>query len=282
MYLVEGVSFLLLMVLSLSVWVCENKGVSYKRGFFCNDEGIRLPYKAGSVPSYAVVIISSSFLVIVIVCEAFRMLMTQRNHASQCLSIQPNIGKILKSPWVLRMFKILKWYVIGLMVTIIVTDVGKMAIGRLRPHFLDACRPDFALFNCTDTQGFPAYVRNVECQGDPEIVSDARLSWPSGHSSIAAFFSVFLAAYLSSLPILSVLRVLLTLLSLMTSFLIGLSRVLDNKHHPTDVLSGWVIGVAVATAMVYSCWATFHSDLEGKRNLENLASQEQEHSEADV
>lgn len=235
MYLIEAVSFVLLMVLCISVWICENKGVSYRRGFFCNDEGIRLPYKTGSVPSYALVIISSSFPFIVIICESLRTLVKKKTPIRQCTNIRLNIQRRLKSPWVLQMLKILMWYIIGLMVTIIVTNVGKMAIGRLRPHFLDVCRPDFGLLNCTDAQGFPVYVENAECLGDTELVSEARLSWPSGHSSITAFFSVFLAAYLSSLSLWPVLLVLLTLLSMMISFLIGLSRITDNKHHPTDV-----------------------------------------------
>ena len=48
----------------------------------------------------------------------------------------------------------------------------------------------------------------------------------------------------------SAVKVLLTLTSLMISFLTGLSRVSDYKHHPTDVFSGWLLGVVVAIGIV--------------------------------
>lgn len=64
--LVEGISFFILILLSVSLYVCESRGVSYKRGFFCDDETIRLPYKDGTVPSYALVIISAALPVIIV------------------------------------------------------------------------------------------------------------------------------------------------------------------------------------------------------------------------
>lgn len=57
-FIVEGVSFLTFVMLSLAVWLCEKNGISFKRGFFCDDETIRFPYKDGTVPSYALIIIS--------------------------------------------------------------------------------------------------------------------------------------------------------------------------------------------------------------------------------
>ena len=39
------------------------------------------------------------------------------------------------------------WY--GLTVSLVVTQVGKLSAGRLRPHFIDVCRPDFTAINCS-------------------------------------------------------------------------------------------------------------------------------------
>lgn len=52
------------------------------------------------------------------------------------------------------------------------------------------------------------------------------------------------------LPLASVLYILLTLSSLVVALLIGLSRISDNKHHPIDVISGWILGAFVACAIV--------------------------------
>ena len=46
---------------------------------------------------------------------------------------------------------------------LVVTSVGKVAVGRLRPNFIDVCDPDFCKFNCTDEQGLPVYMTFYEC-----------------------------------------------------------------------------------------------------------------------
>ena len=72
---------------------------------------------------------------------------------------------------------ILQWLmvvVITLGLTEVVTAIGKQMGGQLRPHFIAVCRPDFTAINCTDEQGFPRYVTDYECAGDPKDVLEAR------------------------------------------------------------------------------------------------------------
>ena len=75
----------------------------------------------------------------------------------------------------------------------VITEVGKVWAGRLRPYFLLACNPDYSLFNCTDDMGNPQYIRNVSvCHPEkPQNVIEARKSWPSGHASSAFCGMVF-------------------------------------------------------------------------------------------
>ena len=48
---------------------------------------------------------------------------------------------------------------------------GKYSIGRLRPHFIDVCKPDFTKINCSNH----AYVEDFVCQGDDEhAIKEAR------------------------------------------------------------------------------------------------------------
>jgi len=39
-------------------------------------------------------------------------------------------------------------FMFGLVVTLIITEVIKLAIGRLRPHFIDVCQPVFDDTDC--------------------------------------------------------------------------------------------------------------------------------------
>lgn len=65
---------------------------------------------------------------------------------------------------------------------------------------------------------------------------------------------ILLVLYYLGVPLVSkyppIFRALLTLFSFLITLLTGMSRILDNKHHPTDVLSGWIIGVLVAIGIV--------------------------------
>ena len=57
---IDLLPFLVFVCLSFALWLCENYGVSFKRGFFCDDKSIRLPYKHTTVPLYCLVILSAA------------------------------------------------------------------------------------------------------------------------------------------------------------------------------------------------------------------------------
>lgn len=74
-------------------------------------------------------------------------------------------------PWILRLGYQLRWFFKGLFLTIVLTDISKSLLGKLRPNFIDVCDPDFSLINCTDQYGLPVYISDYECHGD---ATDAR------------------------------------------------------------------------------------------------------------
>lgn len=49
------------------------------------------------------------------------------------------------------------------------TDIAKVSVGRMRPHFLDVCKPDFSTINCS-----LGYITNYTCTGDESEVQEAR------------------------------------------------------------------------------------------------------------
>lgn len=56
-------------------------------------------------------------------------------------------------------------YLFGLAVTQCLTDIIKYSVGRLRPHFLTVCNPDFSLIHC-GTETHPIYVTEYSCRGN--------------------------------------------------------------------------------------------------------------------
>ena len=70
------------------------------------------------------------------------------------------------------------------------TDVAKYTIGRLRPHFFSVCQPDI---DCRLLTNQNVYIERFHCRGgNPKLLKDMRLSFPSGHSSFSTYCALFL------------------------------------------------------------------------------------------
>jgi phosphatidate phosphatase len=83
---------------------------------------------------------------------------------------------------------------------------------------------------------------------------EARLSFFSGHSSVALTSATFfwfytqdrLAGQLSSQVVVPILQTL----KLSSALLIAYTRILDNWHHWSDVVVGCLVGIFVTTLLV--------------------------------
>ena len=132
----------------------------------------------------------------------------------------------------------------GAAVVQLITDIAKYSVGRLRPHFLDVCKPDYSKFNCTD-----GYITADVCTGDAYLIKHARVSFPSGHASFSMYAMIFLVLYYQARLTwkgLILLRPMLQLFMFCLAYYTGLSRIFDYKHHWSDVLCGDILGVIVA------------------------------------
>ena len=79
----------------------------------------------------------------------------------------------------------------------------------------------------------------------PRLMQEHGASFPSGHSMYSAAFVtalILLVPHLSSRP--SRFRWPATILGVLFTLLVGWSRVDLGVHYPTDVLAGWLTGVA--------------------------------------
>ena len=72
--------------------------------------------------------------------------------------------------YVASVYKAIGTFVFGAAMSQSLTDIAKYSIGRLRPHFLDVCKPDWKLINCTAG----AYIEDFTCTGDTHMVNEAR------------------------------------------------------------------------------------------------------------
>ncbi|XP_053446526.1 phospholipid phosphatase 1 isoform X1 [Nycticebus coucang] len=181
-------------------------------------------------------------------CPLFLITLQQgRMIFGETLSVYFNLlhsNSFVRNNYIATIYKAIGTFLFGAAASQSLTDIAKYSIGRLRPHFLDVCDPDWSKINCSD-----GYIENYICRGNAEKVKEGRLSFYSGHSSFSMYCMLFLALYLQARmkgDWARLLRPTLQFGLVAASIYVGLSRVSDYKHHWSDVLTGLIQGALVA------------------------------------
>lgn len=126
----------------------------------------------------------------------------------------------------------------------------KIYVAEPRPDFMSRCYGEAAVPPPSYTTLMVSTIKTCP-SGDHATLNDGRMAWPSGHSASAAASSLFFVAYaLWRTRKLSHLVVQLAwctaIIPLVLGFFIGATRIVNNKHSPADVASGFLIGIVCA------------------------------------
>lgn len=76
----------------------------------------------------------------------------------------------IQNPYVAALYKQVGCFVFGCAISQSFTDIAKVSVGRLRPHFLEVCDLDFSTINCAKG----VYIQNYTCRGSDSKVQEAR------------------------------------------------------------------------------------------------------------
>ncbi|KAJ1345936.1 hypothetical protein KIN20_000578 [Parelaphostrongylus tenuis] len=205
----------------------------YERPMPCNDESIRQPFKPNTVGMTQVLVISlgSPFFIICFV-EA---LVFHHSQGSNKLTNYFSTSTLVY----------LK-YLLAYALCTFVMEYFKCTVGRLRPHFIAVCQPDWSRMDCTNKEQVP--VSETFCMNpDSRRIRVARTSFPSGHAAAAFHVLFFLCIYLpriakvTGIPHLYRTRNVLLLIYTSWTMFTAITRVTDFWHHSTDVLGGMVL-----------------------------------------
>ncbi|CAB4265090.1 unnamed protein product [Prunus armeniaca] len=131
----------------------------------------------------------------------------------------------------------------AVLITGVVTDAIKNAVGRPRPDFFWRCFPDGK--DVYDQWG------GVLCHGKDSDIKEGHKSFPSGHASWSfaglGFLSLYLCGKIKAFDRKGhVAKLCIVFLPLLAASLVGISRVDDYWHHWQDVFAGGLLGLVVA------------------------------------
>ncbi|XP_066967219.1 putative phosphatidate phosphatase isoform X2 [Macrobrachium rosenbergii] len=249
-YMIKGtLNFILLLIVAIPILVLFLVGKPYERGFNCDDQSLRYPYKDSTVHTLVLYFVGTGLPAIAI--SLLEWSRTRRESVGKPVKL---CGRNLHS-WFWAAYCSVGTFLFGCACSQLTTDIAKYTVGRLRPHFVDICKPDWSQINCSEI-----YVQHIPCTNtDEHRLKEARLSFPSGHASFSAYTMIYLVIYLQvrfKFKGPELLRPFLQFVCLMLTFYTSVSRISDYKHHWSDVLSGFIIGTIVAILI-----ALYFSDL---------------------
>ncbi|XP_057661486.1 phospholipid phosphatase 5 [Diorhabda carinulata] len=131
----------------------------------------------------------------------------------------------------------------------IITCVLKLSVGRPRPNFYFRCFPE----------GYGTDIDN--CDGEYHGQMDGRKSFPSAHASFIFTCMIYMILYINTRLDLKrprfckgIIISMMTTLFLFAS-VVAASRTADYHHHFSDVISGALIGSAIAY-IVQGCYSS--------------------------
>lgn len=143
-------------------------------------------------------------------------------------------------------------FLVGFVIQQLITEIVKNQFGTLRPNFFDVCHPSFNRTLC------PGYISEYRCTGSTykaDDILDSRKSFPSGHASFSMYIAFYFCIYIQKrlhIRFSRLIKFYLQTLLLILSLVCGLGRIINNKHHPSDVLAGFGLGIAVAGTLFIS------------------------------
>jgi diacylglycerol diphosphate phosphatase / phosphatidate phosphatase len=133
---------------------------------------------------------------------------------------------------------------------LVITGSLKNLCGKPRPDLISRCQP---FEGAVDPPVFGLSNSTICTQTSESIMADGFRSFPSGHASAAFAGLFYLSLYLAAkLHVLDhrgeVWRTFIVLIPTLAASCVAMTRIMDARHHPFDILFGTAMGILVAWA----------------------------------
>ncbi|WAR23801.1 WUN-like protein [Mya arenaria] len=230
------IDVILYMIVGIPVLFLFLRGTPVERGFLCDDPTLSLPYRPETVSTSVLIIVGFSVSIgVVLLVE---LLNTADRKCHRPFQGADELGFCVRGYGV---------FLVGFQLQQLIVEFVKNQLGSLRPNFLDVCQPQFNRSLC------PGYINEYTCietEYGVDEIRDSRQSFPSGHASFSMYIAVYFSLYIQRRLHVSFSRIVKLFLQfglVFLSLICGLGRIHDNKHHPADVIVGFVVGLSTAT-----------------------------------
>nr|XP_009928743.1 PREDICTED: lipid phosphate phosphohydrolase 1-like [Haliaeetus albicilla] len=152
-------NLLCVLLAGLPFAILNSRRIPFQRGVFCSDESIQYPYKEDTISYKLLAGIIIPFSVIVMILGETLSVFYNHLHSNS----------FVRNNYIATIYKAIGTFIFGAAASQSLTDIAKYSIGRLRPHFLAVCQPDWTRINCS-----LGYIENFSCQGDKAKINEGR------------------------------------------------------------------------------------------------------------
>ncbi|KAK4527248.1 hypothetical protein GAYE_SCF37G5170 [Galdieria yellowstonensis] len=161
-------------------------------------------------------------------------------------------SKVRSQVWI-QCLRLISNYTAAFLFTTVFTQLGKLYVGYLRPDFAARCLGASTTIPPLE-YNHTVILNNQQCTTTSlGSIANGRKSFPSGHASSATSLCFFFVLYLIdkstkvTSPWVAQLLQVIALFPLAFGFYVGASRIVDNRHHPADVVAGSLLGIVFAS-----------------------------------
>ncbi|KAJ5579788.1 uncharacterized protein N7459_005773 [Penicillium hispanicum] len=237
--------YVILIACVIGFWILDSLE-PYHQHFSLRNISLQYPYAVHErIPIQYALCISGLFPLVLIIVYTLFIDGLFSHHKPQ----DPVSGKRkLRGPW---RWKDRLWEmncgILGLLLSqglaFVITQVLKNACGKPRPDLIDRCQPRMG-----SEDMMPYGLSNSTiCTGEAALIKDGFRSWPSASFAGLFYTAMWLGGKLHIMDNRGeAWKSLLVMVPILAATLVAVSRIMDARHHPFDVITGSLLGVACA------------------------------------
>ena len=135
--------------------------MDFIRGFYCDDENLKHPFLQETVSEKACAMIWVVIgLIVIPVIEYAHFKVFRYETWEKAVKDRGGIVSRLGSvpTFLLELYRICGYFLVGLLVCLVTTQIAKYQVGRLRPYFLSACNIELTNELCKDESDYQKFV----------------------------------------------------------------------------------------------------------------------------